>query len=182
MNHRQSYVDSYVLPGETTMTVVPINSRGMKDDDPEVRAATSRAMLAARYAVTPKFTAKCAYPPCQEIIEGYDRNGKRRKFCSPSHNTADCRRRQREQGYRRVTIDGVVRLMHVDEIPPMVNRQPVPGWPSRLPVAPVIRPHRPTRRPRAPRIVQSPPPVAAAPVTAGRAPRAWRPLEPAHPS
>ena len=161
------------------MSVVPVNSRGMKDEDPEVRAATSRAMLAARYAVTPKFTAKCAYPPCPEIIEGYDRNGKRRKFCSPSHNTADCRRRQREQGYRRVTIDGTVRLMHVDEIPPMVNRQPVPGWPARTayPVPRVAQAPRRPRPPRSPRVVHPPAPVAA-----GRTPRAWQPAERAHPS
>jgi hypothetical protein len=170
---RHIYADSYVLPRKDTMTVVPTGSRGMKDDNPEVRAATSRAMLAERYAHTPKFTAKCAYPPCPLMIEGYDRNGKRRKFCSPTHNTADCRRRQRERGLRRVTIDGVVRLMHVDEIPPMINRQPVPGWP--VPLPPPVRRERRSRPPRSrPTIVQSE--TARAPRTWTRPPRSWRPV------
>jgi hypothetical protein len=160
---RNSYADRYVLPREDTMTVVPVNSRGMKDPNPEVRAATSRAMLAERYAHTPKFRAKCAYPPCNRIIEGYDRNGKRRKFCSPTHNTADCRRRQRELGYRRVTINGEVRLLHVDEIPPMINGQPIPGWPPLPEPRPrVVRRRRPKIVPEV-RVIQ-------------RVPRSWQPV------
>lgn len=172
---RKIYADKYVLPREDTMTIVPAHSRGMKDENPEVRSMTSRAMLAERYAHTPKFRAKCAYPPCQTVIEGYDRNGKRRKFCTAAHNTADCRRRQREQGIRRVTIGGVVRMMHVEPTPPM--QQAPARWPrDEVLTLPPPVPRRP-RQPRQPHPVSSPPsPVGGYGPVTSRTPRSWKPV------
>jgi hypothetical protein len=83
------------------MRIVPLGSRGMKDDDPDVRSETARAMLDVRYATTPMFSAQCAFPPCLIMFDGYDRNGKRRLYCSPAHNTAACRYRQRQRGVHR---------------------------------------------------------------------------------
>lgn len=108
-------IGSSPLPrGIDMAVVVPSGSRGMKDPDPDVRTATAQAMLAQRYAVTPKFQAKCGFPPCTTIVEGYQRGGKRRKYCSPAHNTAACRYRQRQNGLFRVSRGGHEHLEAVD--------------------------------------------------------------------
>jgi hypothetical protein len=96
----------------SSMAVVRRGTRGMKDLDPAVRSETARAMLDVRYMTTPMFEQKCEYPPCTTIITGYDRRGKRKKYCSKKHTTANCRLRQREQGIRRVMRDGVSRIIN----------------------------------------------------------------------
>lgn len=111
-------VGGRIPPWKKVMAVVPSGSRGMKDDNLEVRSATARAMLAERYANMPRFKEKCGYPPCQVIVEGYVRNGKRKLYCSGAHTTAACRLRQQKRGIVRVMRNGVVRTVNLNEVDP----------------------------------------------------------------
>jgi len=127
MRHRNLVIGGRGSPRRMAMaTIVPLGSRGMKDSSGEVRSATARAMLAARYANTPKFKAKCGYPPCPVMIEGYQRGGKRKKYCSAAHNTAACRLRQSELGIGRTVVDGKMRTVNKNAINGATQR-PDPG-------------------------------------------------------